>query len=138
LWQKLRWYGLTLSTTTEKEADMTTTLHVVRALKFTRVAVGDIPVQQLEMFLLIAEQEGQIAQVDLASICDMPQGTVSRNVARLSNRTTVDTDGQVRPIGHGLIDSRPDGTGRRESLWLTPKGRKLYNDFANILKLGMG
>jgi len=103
-----------------------------KALRYVRQEVGDLPVQQLEMFLQIAEEEG-ISQVDLVDRIGMLQGTVSRNVQRLSHKLVENTKGEFKNIGYGLIESRLTGEGRRESLHLTPKGRAVYNDLTKIL-----
>ena len=105
-----------------------------KALRYIRTEVGDLPIQQLEMFLAIACEEG-ISQVDLVSRCDMLPGTVSRNVKRLSHKMVESVKGEFRNIGYGLIESRLTGEGRRESLHLTPRGREIFKDFIKILQL---
>ena len=107
---------------------------IEKALRYIRTEVGDLPIQQLEMFLAIAKEEG-IAQVDLVSRCEMPPGTVSRNVKRLAHKMVESISGEFRNIGYGLVESRLTGEGRRESLHLTLRGKAIFKDFAKILQL---
>ena len=105
-----------------------------KAIAHIRTSIGEMPVQQIEMFCHIAEQENQIAQVDLIRLMGLPQGTISRNVSRLSNKLVQNVKGETVNIGYGLVDSELDGTGKRENLFLTSKGKKLYSTLQTILK----
>lgn len=91
---------------------------------------SDLVGTQLQLFLAICNNEG-ITSLDLADYMGMPQGSLSRNLKKLS--LYKDSKGDLR--GFDLITSRPDYENRRTlALYLTDKGRKLRAELKQILE----
>ena len=97
----------------------------------------ELPLQQLRMFLLVAikDREG-VSQPEIGDALNMPQGTVSHNVARLSVKIVEGVKG-FKAIGYGLIVVTPDpDEPRRNLLHLSPKGKNMTNGIKRLLREG--
>ena len=85
----------------------------------------DIAMPQLTILLLVAENEG-ISSPEISEWLDMPQGTVSRNVIKLSHKLVQNAKGEWRQVGYDLVETRPDiHETRRHSVYLTKKGKQV-------------
>ena len=61
----------------------------------------------------------------------MPQGTVSRNIAKLGSKLVREAKSQYRDIGYGLVVNRDDAVDpRRNAVYLTSKGKQLKAEVA--------
>jgi DNA-binding MarR family transcriptional regulator len=87
----------------------------------------DLPVQQIILFLKVAEQEG-VTLTELQNLTSMPQGTVSRNIRKLYRY--VKGSGPDRKVeGYELVVMEPDlDNPRRKAVFLSPKGKKLLSE----------
>lgn len=80
---------------------------------------AEVPVSQIEIFLMVAENEG-ITEQEIMDQIDMPRPTVKRNIARLTDQAK----GAVfMQGGYALCDVRDDG-----AVFLTENGKQLIND----------
>lgn len=81
---------------------------------------GEYAPQQLSILLLAALRPG-ITHNEIAEHLNLSQGSVSRNVSKLANRTTVHSG-----EGYGLVENRPDEVidSRRSAVWLTSEGNQ--------------
>jgi len=76
---------------------------------------------QLTIFLAVAEREGQEMQ-ELAQTVDKPQGSLSRNIKKLS----IYKDSKGNRAGFDLLDVKPSFENRRAlAVYLSDRGRKL-------------
>lgn len=81
----------------------------------------DLVGTQLVIYLSVCNHEG-INMTDLAAELDMPQGSLSRNVKKLSQYKNK----HGNRAGFDLIEAKPDFDNRRTlALYLTDKGREL-------------
>ena len=85
---------------------------------------AELPIQQLGIIVKVALNPG-ITHSELAEELVMPQGTVSRNVKRLSTSIGEDDDGNVVKIGLDILQNKPDDRidSRRAAVWLTKRGK---------------
>lgn len=89
----------------------------------------DLVGTQLMIYLAICNNEG-INMKDLAEYLEMPQGSLSRNVKKLS----VYRNSKGNKVGFDLIEAKPDYENRRTlALYLTEKGRELRADLEKTL-----
>lgn len=95
---------------------------------------GEYAPQQLSIFLLVALRPG-ITHTEIMSALDMPQGTVSRNIAKLTLRRHPDTG---REMGYGLVENRTDELydARRNAVYLTAKGKQLIQRLKTAISEG--
>ena len=94
----------------------------------------DIAMPQLTILLLVAENEG-ITQTELAEIMGIPQGTVSRNVLKLSEKFVQNAKGDWRQAGYDLVETRPDiDETRRLAVYLTRKGKDVIKALKKALE----
>jgi DNA-binding MarR family transcriptional regulator len=109
--------------------------HFRNVINFIRKEIYmDFPLPQLEVFLLVIENDG-ISQSDISKRLDMPQGTVSRNVAKLSSKVIKKDDGSYEKVGYGLLENRPDQIESRSyNVFLTDKGKQFVKDLKFVLK----
>lgn len=78
---------------------------------------SDMPIQQALILVYVALNEGK-TQAELNAVLDLPNSTMSRNIAALSSIN------RLNKPGLGLIKWVDHPTDRRaKHLWLTPKGR---------------
>ncbi|NCO52603.1 MAG: MarR family transcriptional regulator [Deltaproteobacteria bacterium] len=93
----------------------------IKAIELIRKSVHrELPVQQLVLFLAVIEKPG-ITMPELVERCDMPQGTVSRNVKALSHYV-VWKGGVAVPQGRNLLHTQTD-TANHHVLAVYPTGR---------------
>lgn len=91
---------------------------------------SDLVGTQLQLFLVICNNEG-ITSLELAEYLDKPQGSLSRNLKKLS--LYKNSKGDMR--GFDLIQTRPDYDNRRTlAIYLTDKGRKLKAELKKTLE----
>lgn len=91
--------------------------------------------QQESIFLVVCMNDG-ITQPEICEALDMPQGTVSRNILRLSDNYVKDPrTGAYKQVGYGLVDSRQDEVidSRRRSVFLTKKGKAIKARLEELL-----
>lgn len=86
-------------------------------------------VHQIEVFLLIAEHDGEMPMLKLIEISGLPKTSISRVMNVLGRY------GSVKKEGRGLVDLLEDPEDRRRKIVrLTPKGRKLVDKLKRILE----
>ena len=84
--------------------------------------------------LAIAEEDG-ITQPKIADKLGWPQGTVSRNVKKLSVYLVESETGAKRKAGYELVEQRPDTFDRKaNAVYLTPKGKKVLKEISDIIE----
>ena len=94
----------------------------------------DFALSQLETLLLVIQNEG-ITHSELSEKVNVPQATISRNVARLSSKVVKRSDGSYEKIGFGLLENRPDEVeSRKYNVFLTEKGKEFVKELKFILK----
>jgi len=98
-----------------------------QALLLIQEELGDITIQQLLMLIYIANNEG-CPQIEISTALDMPEPTVSRNIAKLgAKRIRIKgLDGQVRyKKGQNLLSKKVDDNWdvRRNVISLSRKGQ---------------
>ena len=113
---------------TEKEV-----ARLLRVLELVRNTVHrELPVQQLMLYLAVLEKPG-ITMPELVKRCDMPQGTVSRNVKALSHYV-VYQDGVAVPHGRNLLRTQADELNRHVlAVYPTGRGEALAQEIADLL-----
>lgn len=85
----------------------------------------EIPAQQLAIYLLVMGEPG-LSQSEIAQRLQMPQGSVSRNIAKLSQKIQMRGRRQV-DTGYGLVVNEPDPTEtRRHLVFPTDHGRNVF------------
>lgn len=90
-----------------------------RALLQMRDLSATMPVAELQMFLLVAVNEGA-SLTELCEIAGMRKSTASRYLLDLSDKT------RTGAAGYGLVTREPDPADFRRNMYaLTPKGRNL-------------
>jgi DNA-binding MarR family transcriptional regulator len=96
---------------------------------------AELRLQQLDLLLLVAERHGNgISHTEISKVMGMPQGTVSRNVQKLSLKKVRRSDGEIEPYGYGLVENRIDPFESRQYLvFLTEKGKNLIARLEKIL-----
>lgn len=91
----------------------------------------DLPIQQLALFLLVAERPG-ITMTEMCRVLRMPQGSVSRNVKQLGLYLD-QRGGRSVPRGLDLLRTEPDPENRcRLSVYLTKRGQLLADTFREL------
>lgn len=118
--------------TTEVKAK---TFRLFRLTEVIREEINaEVPPQQMLLFYYDALNEG-VGQVEIANALRMPEGTVSRNVAKLSERMRRTPDGGVERVGYGLIMTRQDDIddSRKKCCYLTVRGKVLLKKLVNII-----
>jgi DNA-binding MarR family transcriptional regulator len=94
---------------------------------------AEIPAQQLSILYYVAENESA-TQGEIAKALHMPQGTVSRNVAKLANKMEENRQKQSVDTGYGLLVNRNDTIDpRRLCVFLTPKGQEVLKAIAKAV-----
>ncbi|KIU29290.1 hypothetical protein SR41_04585 [Sphingomonas melonis] len=87
-----------------------------------------IPIQIAHAFLIVAQNEGK-GVVELADLAGANKSTMSRHLLDLSDQLRT---GQP---GYGLLVRSQDPTNLRSVIYsLSPKGKLLVNQIANILE----
>ena len=106
---------------------------LLKILELVRNTVHrELPVQQLILFLAVVERPG-ITMPELVERCDMPQGTVSRNVKALSHYV-VWKDGMAVPQGRNLLRTQSDPLNRHVlAVYPTGRGEALAHEIADQL-----
>ena len=97
---------------------------VARFLSDVRSKIGEMPLQRLQAFLLIASRgdRGTDHQTLIHEL-DMSRSQASKVVSDLSFLTS------TKEKGPDLVDSQPDPMNLRSRIVkLTPKGRKVYEE----------
>lgn len=109
--------------------------NLLKVLELVRGRVHrELPLQQLQMLLTVAERPG-ITMPELMATLDMPQGTVSRNVKALSHYV-VWQNGVAIPHGRGLLRTLPSVDNRQVlAVYLTGRGEVLADDIARLLSV---
>lgn len=100
-----------------------------RLLSTIRSSIGEVvPVQLAHTFILVARNEG-LGVVELADRAGTNKSTMSRHLLDLSGTLRSGAE------GYGLLNRTQDPTNLRSILYtLTPKGRLLINQIAEILE----
>ena len=113
---------------TEKEVT-----RLLKVLELVRSVVHrELPVQQLMLYLTVLEKPG-ITMPELVKCCDMPQGTVSRNVKALSHYV-VYKDGVAVPHGRNLLRAQAYEMNRHVlAVYPTGRGEALAEEIADLL-----
>jgi DNA-binding MarR family transcriptional regulator len=106
---------------------------LITAIELIRNSVHrELPVQQLVLFLAVVEKPG-ITMPELVERCDMPQGTVSRNVKALSHYV-VWKDGIAVPQGRNLLRTQTDATNHHVlAVFPTGRGEALAQEIVHCL-----
>jgi DNA-binding MarR family transcriptional regulator len=92
------------------------------AIKRMRLLSATMPMAELQMFLLVALNEG-LSLGELAEAADMKKSTASRYLLDLSDKT------RTGDAGYALITRDSDPKELRRNMYaLTPKGRSLLKD----------
>lgn len=100
-----------------------------RILSIFRTIAPTIPVQVVQTLVLVAMNEGKTLG-ELATLAGAQSSTMSRHTLDLSDRNR---DGNP---GHGLIERAGDNVDLRVTRFkLSPKGRALLDDVAQVLNL---
>lgn len=95
---------------------------LARAIEFLRDELGDVPLQALSVYLVVAER-GEIPHLHLQKIVGISQASISRNLMLLSR---VDRRGNE---GLDLVESYTDPQEHRRKLAkLTKKGEELIKE----------
>lgn len=101
---------------------------LIQALELFRTLDREMQVQQMLIFLLIAEADGPIPMPKLQQAMDLSQAAMSRNVAAL---------GEIhwkKRRGHGLVKSFDNpANGREKLVELTVAGRRLSGIINSIV-----
>lgn len=91
-------------------------------LDLFRTEYKGLQVQMIHVFITVALRE-EVNKAELETILNMPQGTVSRNTAKVKDA--------------GLIASYPDVSNPKEhTVVLTPKGKQLASRIKLIFEKG--
>ena len=98
-------------------------------VQFIRESVAsDLSLSQLAIYLTVCSDEG-ITMPELAQGLNIPQGSLSRNIKRLSR---YDEDGIVK--GHDLLITTPDTRDRKRlAVYLTERGKALKIELNRLL-----
>jgi len=99
---------------------------------FRKEIFAELPLQQLYMILLTAQNDG-LAQQDFQQLLGVPGGTVSRNLAKLGTKIVEDPNGGVKDVGYGLIELRSDDDPKKNTVHLTKKGKRFMEQLDIIL-----
>lgn len=112
---------------------MSTINGFLEGLSFIRSNIhSDMALQQLHLYLVVAKKEG-VTMPELEKLLDMPQGTVSRNIKKLS-KYVERYKGKDMLQGYDLVYTSPDIYDRRiNAVYLTEKGRKVLADLEKVL-----
>lgn len=109
---------------------------LLRAVKYFREVLNSSQpaLQHLEMFLAVAEEDG-ITQIQLQARLDSIQGTVSRNVKKLSTYLMADPEKPGRKVlaGPDLLESRPAKEVKQNGVYLSKNGKKVLAEIQKIL-----
>ncbi len=109
-----------------------------KALALLKTVCVTMPMQQIEMLQKIAENPG-ITMTEFENLVGKTtsQGAISRNAKELGKYAVKDpATGNLKLIGHDLIETRPDPYHRRRlGMWLTPKGKKLMQELAGCWEM---
>ena len=107
---------------------------LVKFLEEAKKVYLEIPVQQLELVLRVAEEEG-VTMPELQKLTGMSQGSVSRNVRELSSYLREEDD-KKSLVGYGLLEKRPDlHNPRRFAVYLTDKGKQVVSAFEQAVAI---
>jgi DNA-binding MarR family transcriptional regulator len=88
---------------------------------------NDLTVAQVRIFLEVASEDGILMQ-GLIKKTGKPQGSISRNVRKMSVRISKDNDGNFIDTGIGILETRHDQYAVRNfSVHLTAKGKKFLD-----------
>lgn len=101
--------------------------NLLAAVEYLRTVHREMPAQQVAMLLLVAQQPG-ITMPELGEKLDMPQGSVSRNVASLSKFQGLNKPGDDLVVADELPEDR-----RVKTVTLTRKGERVVAKLAEIL-----
>ena len=94
---------------------------------------SEIPAQQLSILYYVAENEGA-PQGEIAKALQMPQATVSRNIAKLAVKMEENREKKLVDTGYGLLVNRNDTADpRRLCVFLTPKGQEVLKSIAKAV-----
>ena len=94
----------------------------------------DVAMPQLSILYLVYEQ-GTVAQGEISKILSMPQGTVSRNVKKLSSYLVKNSKGDFVEGGYGLVRVTYDNPydSRVAMVRLSDKGRRVMGKIQEVL-----
>lgn len=96
---------------------------------------SELPLQQVMLLLAIAEEPQGITQPTLAKKLDWPQGTVSRNVKKLSVYLEQNPGQPAKKKGYDLVEQRPDLSDRKTNIvYLTPKGKRILKEISDVIE----
>lgn len=102
--------------------------NLTTAIKVIMQVAPEIPIQQLEVFLYIAEQDTPTANTEVAKALGMDEQVCSRRVAALTERS------YTRGPGLGLIKQTVNPMElRRKDLELTEAGTRLVATLKGVL-----
>lgn len=86
---------------------------------------GDIPLKTMRFIFFVALNPG-VTQVEISDALGIPEGTVSRHLAKLGSRIQKTQSGDYKPVGFGLIETKTDFDDTRiKRIHLTKKGQKV-------------
>ncbi len=102
---------------------------VLRVLELFRKQSEDLVLSDLIVFLYICENEG-INVTELAQVSRLTEATASRR----SRALAVETMPGAIPPAIGLVEAFQGEDGRQRLIFLTPKGRELRNQIADIIE----
>ena len=115
---------------------LTQTDTLLKAVKYFKSMIQhDQPaLQHLEMFLTVAEEDG-LTQIQLQDRLDSPQGTTSRNVAKLAVRPVADPSNPGRKVlsGPDLLETRPAREAKQIGVYLSKHGKEVLAEIQKIL-----
>ena len=94
----------------------------------------DVAVPQLSILYLVYEQ-GSISHSEISQTLHMPQGTVSRNVKKLSVVLSKNKDGKFVDKGYGLVETNFNSPidSRMAMVSLTEKGKRVMASIQEVL-----
>lgn len=101
-----------------------------RSVEYIRREIHpDMAMNQLRIFLYVADNEG-ITMPDLSERLGMPQGSLSRNIKKLSR---FNEKGKMQ--GYDLVYREPDLDERRRfAVYLTKRGKEVWDALAAIVE----
>lgn len=98
---------------------------------------AEFPIQQLKLLAKVAEHaKTGVTMPELMALTKMPQGSLSRNIKKLSTYLEPDEDNPniKKEGGYGLVRTVPDMVNRRSfRVFITKKGEKLVEKLAEVV-----
>lgn len=107
-----------------------------KVLDILKKVYPELPLQQIDLFVKVALTEG-ITMQELATLTQMPQGNLSRNIKALSLYLKDDLENYPNRIlaGHDLLQRRPDlYNSKRLAVFLSENGKKVIKQIEEALE----